>query len=115
MFQKEDIAIDVACNLVKSLTTQIRDCIDKIVNEVLEEAKTSANILNISFSFKDIRKRQFKRYFDEKCLGDGSEISEDKKFRLVINHVIDRIVSKLERRFKSIQDVNELIVWIFIL
>ncbi|GBN74433.1 hypothetical protein AVEN_240129-1 [Araneus ventricosus] len=58
MLQKEDIAIDVACNLLKGLTAQIKDCRGTIVNEVLEEAKQSC----LDPSFKEARKR--KRFFD---------------------------------------------------
>ncbi|GBM47770.1 hypothetical protein AVEN_260060-1 [Araneus ventricosus] len=47
MLQIEDIAIDVACNLLKGLTAQIKDCRGTIVNEVLEEAKESCLALNV--------------------------------------------------------------------
>ncbi|GBN08704.1 hypothetical protein AVEN_211674-1 [Araneus ventricosus] len=52
MLQKEDIAIDVAWNLLKRLTAQIKDCRGTIVNQVLEEAKQSC----LDPSFKEEEK-----------------------------------------------------------
>ncbi|GBN34922.1 Zinc finger MYM-type protein 1 [Araneus ventricosus] len=108
MLQKEDIAIDVACNLLKGLTAQIKDCRDTIGNEVLEEAKQSCLALNVDPSFKEVRNRKKKRFFDEKCEDESSEISQHKKFKLALLQVNDRIEAELERRFQSMQKVNEM-------
>ncbi|GBO34310.1 hypothetical protein AVEN_114569-1, partial [Araneus ventricosus] len=81
MLQKVDIAIDVTCNL---LTAQIKDYRGTIVNEVLGEAKQSCLALNIDPSFKEVRKRMKKRFFDEKCEDESSEISQHEKFKLAL-------------------------------
>ncbi|GBN41400.1 hypothetical protein AVEN_151439-1 [Araneus ventricosus] len=52
MLQKEDIAVDVACNLLKGLAAQIEDCRGTIVNKVLEEAKQSC----LDPSLKEVEK-----------------------------------------------------------
>ncbi|GBL95661.1 hypothetical protein AVEN_37419-1 [Araneus ventricosus] len=108
MLQKEDIIIDVACNLLKGLTEQIKDCSGTIVNEVLEETKQSCLALNVDPSFKEVRKREKKRFFDGKCEDESSEISQPKKFKLALLQVNDRIKAELERRFQSTQKVNEI-------
>ncbi|GBN26070.1 hypothetical protein AVEN_100458-1 [Araneus ventricosus] len=108
MLQKEDIYIDVACNLLKGLTAQIKDCRGTIVNEVLQEAKQSYFTLNVEPSFKEVRKRNKKRFFDEKCEDESSEISRHKKFKLASLQVNDRIEAELGRRFQSMQQVNEI-------
>ncbi|GBM80840.1 hypothetical protein AVEN_54879-1 [Araneus ventricosus] len=104
MLQKEDIAIDVACNLLKGLTAQIKNCRGSIVNEVLEEAKQSC----LGPTFKEARKRKKKRFFDEKCEDESSEIFQHKKFKLALLLVNDSIEAELERRFQSMQKVNEI-------
>ncbi|GBM31520.1 hypothetical protein AVEN_247223-1 [Araneus ventricosus] len=99
MLQKEDIAIDVACNLLKRLTAQIKDCRGTIVNKVLEEAKQSC--LDPSF-------KEEEEIFDEKYEDESSEISQHKKFKLALLQVNDRIEAELETRFQSMQKVNEI-------
>ncbi|GBM16060.1 hypothetical protein AVEN_163106-1 [Araneus ventricosus] len=91
MLQKENIAIDVACNLLKGLTVQIKVCRGTIVNEVLEEAKQPCLALNVDPSFKEVRKRKKKRFFDEKCEDESFEISQHKKFKLALMQVNDRM------------------------
>ncbi|GBN52463.1 hypothetical protein AVEN_238010-1 [Araneus ventricosus] len=54
MLQKEDIVVDVACNLLKGLTAQRRDCRGTIVNELLEESKQPCLVLNVDPSFKEV-------------------------------------------------------------
>ncbi|GBL89044.1 hypothetical protein AVEN_255189-1 [Araneus ventricosus] len=78
-----------------------------IVNEVLEEAKQSCLALNVDQSFKEVRKRK-KKFFDEKCEDESSEISRHKKFKFALLQVNDRIETELERRFQSMQKVNEI-------
>ncbi|GBO38571.1 hypothetical protein AVEN_20759-1 [Araneus ventricosus] len=99
LLQKEDTAIDVARNLLKGLTAQIKDRRGAIVNEVLEEAKQSCLALNVDPYFKKVRKRKKKRFFDEKCKDESSEISQHKKFKLALLQGNDRIKAELERRF----------------
>ncbi|GBM95726.1 hypothetical protein AVEN_262564-1 [Araneus ventricosus] len=65
-----------AVSLLKGLTAQIKDCTGTIVNEVLEEAKHSCLALNPDPSFKEVRKRKKKRFFEEKCDDESSEISQ---------------------------------------
>ncbi|GBN34837.1 hypothetical protein AVEN_201499-1, partial [Araneus ventricosus] len=59
-------------------------------------------------SFKEVRKRKKKRFFDKKCEDGSSEISQHKKFKLALLQVNDRIEADLERRFQSMQKVNEI-------
>ncbi|GBL81098.1 hypothetical protein AVEN_83163-1 [Araneus ventricosus] len=77
----------------------IKDCRGTIVNEVLEEAEQSC---------KEVRKRKKKRFFDKKCKDESSEIFQHKKFKLALLQVNDRIEAELERRFQSMQKVNEI-------
>ncbi|GBM11929.1 hypothetical protein AVEN_209627-1 [Araneus ventricosus] len=65
-----------AVSLLKGLTAQIKDCTGTILNEVLEEAKHSCLALNPDPSFKEVRKRKKKRFFEEKCEDESSEISQ---------------------------------------
>ncbi|GBN90343.1 hypothetical protein AVEN_265044-1 [Araneus ventricosus] len=95
MLQKEDIAIDVACNLLKRLNAQIKDCRGTIVNKVLEEAKQCC----LDPSFKEEVK-----IFDEKYEDESSEIFQPKKFKLALLQVNDRIEAELERRFQSMRN-----------
>ncbi|GBM45892.1 hypothetical protein AVEN_211962-1 [Araneus ventricosus] len=90
MLQKEDKAIDDACNLLNGLIAQIKD-------EVLEEAKQSCLDLNVDPSLKEVRKRKKKRFFNEKCEDENTEISQHKKFKLALLQVNDRIEAELER------------------
>ncbi|GBM89013.1 hypothetical protein AVEN_51215-1 [Araneus ventricosus] len=53
-------------------------------------------------------KRKKKRFFDDKSEDESSEISQHKKFKLALLQVNDRIEAELERRFQSIQKVNEI-------
>ncbi|GBM25564.1 hypothetical protein AVEN_103234-1 [Araneus ventricosus] len=53
-----------------------------------------------------LRKR--KRFFDEKYEDESSEISRHKKFKLALLQVNDRIEAELERRFQSMQKLNEI-------
>ncbi|GBN24595.1 hypothetical protein AVEN_220056-1 [Araneus ventricosus] len=91
MLQKKDVAIDVACNLLKGLTAHIKDYRGTIVNELLEEAKQPCIAFNVDLSFKEARKRKKKRFFDEKCEDESSEISQHKKFKLALLQVNDRM------------------------
>ncbi|GBM87550.1 hypothetical protein AVEN_139780-1 [Araneus ventricosus] len=91
-------------NVHRSESMRRTDC--AIVNEVLEEAKQSWLALNVDPSFKDLRKK--KRFFDEKCEEESSEISQHKKFKLASLQVNDRITAELERRFQSMQKVNDI-------
>ncbi|GBO34680.1 hypothetical protein AVEN_64572-1 [Araneus ventricosus] len=59
-------------------------------------------------NFKEVRKRKKKRYFDKKGEDGSSEISQHKKFKLALLQVNDRIEAELERRFQSMQKVNEI-------
>ncbi|GBM36403.1 hypothetical protein AVEN_57986-1, partial [Araneus ventricosus] len=105
MLHKEKIAIDLACNFLQGLTAQIKDWRGTTVNEVLEEAKQSCLALNVDPSFKEVRKRKKKSFFDEKCEDDSSEISRHKKLKFASLQVNDRIEAQLERRFQSMQKV----------
>ncbi|GBM59755.1 hypothetical protein AVEN_94230-1, partial [Araneus ventricosus] len=89
-------------------TAEIKDCRGTIVNEVLEEAEQSCLALNVDASFKEVRKRKKKRFFDKKCEDGSSEISQHKKFKLALLQVNDRIEAELERRFQSMQKVNKI-------
>ncbi|GBO34722.1 hypothetical protein AVEN_148649-1 [Araneus ventricosus] len=86
----------------------IKDCRGKIVNEVLEEAEQSCLALNVDPSFKEVTKRKKKRFFDKKCEDKSSKISQHKKFKLALLQVNNRIEAELERRFQSMQKVNEI-------
>ncbi|GBN90583.1 hypothetical protein AVEN_61171-1 [Araneus ventricosus] len=109
MLQKEDIAIDVTCNILKGLASQIKDCRGAIVNEVLEEAKQSCLALNVDPSFKKVRKRRKKRFFDEKNVKlKALKFLNIKKSKLALPQVNDRIEAELERRFQTMQKVNEI-------
>ncbi|GBM40126.1 hypothetical protein AVEN_208703-1 [Araneus ventricosus] len=79
--------------------TPLLNCGGTIVNEVLEEAEQSC---------KEVRKRKKKRFFDKKCEDESSEIFQHKKFKLALLQVNDRIEAELERRFQSMQKVNEI-------
>ncbi|GBN76270.1 hypothetical protein AVEN_158062-1 [Araneus ventricosus] len=79
--------------------TPLLNCRGTIVNEVLEEAEQSC---------KEVRKRKKKRFFDKKCEDESSEIFQHKKFKLALLQVNDRIEAELERRFQSMQKVNEI-------
>ncbi|GBM84249.1 hypothetical protein AVEN_162144-1 [Araneus ventricosus] len=76
-----------------------KDCRGTIVNEVLEVAEQSC---------KEVRKRKKKTFFDKKCEDESSEIFQHKKFKLVLLQVNDRVEAELERRFQSMQKVNEI-------
>ncbi|GBM16289.1 hypothetical protein AVEN_194034-1 [Araneus ventricosus] len=93
-------------NLLQELTAQIKDYRGTIVNEVLEEAKQPCLALNVNPSYKEVRKK--KRFFDKKCEDEISEISQQKKFKLALLQVNDRIEAELEKRFQSLKKVNEI-------
>ncbi|GBL79950.1 hypothetical protein AVEN_28989-1 [Araneus ventricosus] len=59
-------------------------------------------------SFKETRKRKKKRFFEEKCENESSEISQHKKFKLDLLQVNDRTEAELERQFQSMQKVKEI-------
>ncbi|GBM30849.1 hypothetical protein AVEN_261944-1 [Araneus ventricosus] len=77
------------------------------MNEVLEETEQSCLALNVEQSFTEVKKRKKKRFFDKKC-DESSEISQHKKFKLALLQVNNRIEADLERRFQSMQKVNEI-------
>ncbi|GBN68009.1 hypothetical protein AVEN_64474-1 [Araneus ventricosus] len=92
---------DTRCSSRREAVTVVHKHWDKIL-EALNHLSLDA------VSSRETRKRKKKRFFDEKCENESSEISQHKKFKLALLQVNVRIEAELERRFQSMQKVNEI-------
>ena len=68
-------------------------------SSILESAKTLASAWNVNTSFKQVRTRHVKTYFDELCSDERLQNPEEKIRVTIFNVVLDVALSQLDQRF----------------